>query len=198
VRPTFLAVLVIPIAGGCGSESGSQAPTTPRAAPFSARFVQKTTYYDTGGSTSDTTTGAFDWDSRRGWAQERPARLRTVQIGERCFTRQGHAQWKESRATDPDGTCSYALFASPKSQFKLLQQIAGLKAVGKVEIGGTETTHYRGTLDVGAVKGPIEVWVDDDGVVRRERQSGEDNGFVSTTNYYAFGSEVAVDVPDEK
>ena len=39
----------------------------------------------------------------------------------------------------------------PKSQFELLTQVAdGFRAVGKVEIGGTETTHYRGTLNIGA------------------------------------------------
>ena len=199
MRPKLLAWLAIPIASSCGTDNGPQASQTRRDAPFSARFVERTTYSDPGGTTSETTRGAFDWDARRGWAEERPAKIRTVQIGDECFTRLGQAMWKQSKASDPEGTCSYALFASPKSQFELLTQVAdGFRAVGKVEIGGTETTHYRGTLNIGAVKGPIEVWVDNEGVVRRSRQSGEDNGLVSTTNYYDFGSSVTVEPPGER
>jgi hypothetical protein len=79
----------------------------------------------------------------------------------------------------------------PASQLKLLSQIAGAKAVGKDTIDGAQTTHYHGVVDYRKVaksgpaemrkaaklaltvmddpKVPVDVWVDDQNRVRREK-----------------------------
>lgn len=189
------SLLLIPLMAGCGADKGASAEETHADAPFSARFVERTTFDD---GRIKTTRGAFDWDEMMGWAEERrvPGGVtRTVQIGDVCFERTGEGQWKKSHASDPEGTCSYARFASPKSEFELLKEVAGLKAVGKAEIRGTQTTHYQGVLSIGAVQGTIEVWVDDAGVVRRDRQVGEGDTFTEIRDYYDFGTEVTVPTP---
>ena len=61
------------------------------------------------------------------------------------------------------------------------------------------TTHYRIQLNIGAVKGPLELWVDKDGVVRRSRQQGESaRDFVGLRDYRDFGVQVHVRKPRGK
>jgi hypothetical protein len=188
------SILLLPIIAGCGADEGAPVAETKADTPFSARFVERTTYDD---GRIETTRGAFDWDAMRGWAEERrPSGVTgTIQIGDVCFERAGKGPWKRSHASDPEGTCSAALFLSPKSEFELMQEVAGLEAVGKAEIRGTQTTHYQGVLSIAAVQGTIELWVDDAGVVRRNRQIGEDDSFTETRDYYDFGAEVTVQPP---
>jgi len=50
-------------------------------------------------------------------------------------------------------------------------------------------------LGLGAVQGTIEVWVDEAGVVRRDRQIGEGDSFTETREYYDFGADVTVQPP---
>ncbi len=106
--------------------------------------------------------------------------------------------WKQTIASDPEGLCSSALFQSPRSSFTLLRNVAGLEVVGSEELRGTQTTRHRGSLNIGAVQGPVEVWVDESGVVLRERHEAADKGFVSTTDYYDFGVEVDVRRPPDE
>jgi hypothetical protein len=188
------SILLLPIIAGCGADKGASAGETNTDAPFSARFDERTTYDD---GRIETTRGAFDWDAMKGWADERRSSgvTRTIQTGDLCFERVGRRPWKKSHASDPEGTCSAALFLSPKSEFELLQEVAGLENVGKAEIRGTQTTHYRGVLSMAAVQGAIEVWVDDAGVVRRSRQVGKEDRFTETRDYYDFGAEVTVQPP---
>jgi hypothetical protein len=182
---------------GCGGTERSTRDSVQPPRPFSARFVERTDFNVEGERWRGTTRGAFDWDAMEGWATERSEGLvtRTVQIGDRCFRRSGRGRWKESRARDPQGTCSFALFQSPERAFELLQQVADLDEVGEERLRGAQTTRYRGSLSIGAVQGPVEVWVDDLGVVRRERQEGGDGGFVSTRDYFDFGVDVNVAPP---
>jgi hypothetical protein len=91
------------------------------------------------------------------------------------------------------GAISGAMNASqdPSSQLKLLSALSGAKEVGKEKIGGEQTTHYHGELDYRQVAKsgpqelrkaaalalkvmdkttiPVDVWVDDEGRVRRQR-----------------------------
>jgi hypothetical protein len=167
--------------------------------PFSARFSSRTDWNLEGRRWRDTTRGAFDWDARRGWATERSPGLevvRTIQVGDLCFERRGKRRWRRTRASDPEGTCSYDLFQSPKSSFENFRKVARHRVVGKKEIGGVPTTHYRGFIHVGAVEGSVELWVDEEGVVRRERFEDTAKAFVLTRDYYDFGADVKVAVPN--
>jgi hypothetical protein len=62
-----------------------------------------------------------------------------------------------------------------------------------------DTTRYRGRLDIGGVKGTIELWVDDEDVVRKLRQADGDttDGFTRVREYFDFGVEVDVEAPAE-
>lgn len=96
------------------------------------------------------------------------------------------------------------LNVDPSSQLKAFDAAKGLEEVGKEDIDGTETTHYKGTLKLsdyiaalpadqrksaqdalkqlealgGGQAGfddptPVELWVDDEGVLRRMVSSGK-------------------------
>jgi hypothetical protein len=201
MRAACLAIAASTSAG-CGAKSatttarGEERPSAPR---LSARFSTRTVYWFEGERSTSVTRGAFDWASRRGFAVERGfgATRGLIQIGDTCYSRSGKEPWRISRATDPHGLCSAADFANPSTTDDLMQVVAGdWRKVGRVPVRGVATTHYRGELNIGAVRGPIELWVDDEGVVRRERQAGDEaESYVTVRDYYDFGVAVRVRRP---
>lgn len=185
--PTLAAVAVCAVAAGCGSGTGASETR-------SARFVERTTH-DEPELPTRTVRGAFDWDSRVGWATEKyvGSAIHHRQVGDRCFRRVGDSpDWEESKAQDLDGLCSAEIFRDPYSELALLRRITRLRNLGHEEIDGAETTHYRGRLNIGAVKGQIDVWVDDEERVVRTRQTDD---FVSVRDFDDFGLAVEVEAP---
>lgn len=98
----------------------------------------------------------------------------------------------------------------------------GVEEVGQEEVRGTETTHYRATIDLASTfeendaitdrdrfeavlaqigDDPVQtdVWLDDEGRVRRQSSSfGTGNAQVDLTmEMYDFGADVDVALPDE-
>jgi hypothetical protein len=193
------ASITLLAASGCasGDEDGGDSGGTGER-PTSARFLERNVHYFADGEVRDSVRGAFDWERKRGWAIERSAGAvtRTVQVGATCYRREGSRPWRSFRATDVDGLCEAALFGNPVKELQLVRAVARTEAVGEENIRGVKTTHYRAELDVGAVKGPIELWVDENGVVRRSRQRGpQKKSFVSIREYFDFGVEVEVEPP---
>jgi hypothetical protein len=97
------------------------------------------------------------------------------------------------------------------AQLKALQKV---REVGTAKIGGVQTTHYRGTIDVaklpqgsagmlssaGTTLGPADVWVGSDGYVRRQRLTTSSSLIgsaktVVTTTLSQFGAAVTVTIP---
>jgi hypothetical protein len=185
------AVLTLAVAG-CTSGSADHDHV-------SARFTERTVFRTGPASFTETLRGAFDWSAMKGWAvrRTRVVEAHFVQLGSRCYRRFGDEKWKQSRADDVDGLCNADVFRNPATDDDLVRSVASeWQDLGAASIGGVGTTHYRGRLDLGAVKGPIELWVDRDGVVRRERQrSDERDGFVSVRDYFDFGVDVRVQAP---
>jgi LppX_LprAFG lipoprotein len=65
---------------------------------------------------------------------------------------------------------------NPGDVLSQLEQTGKVTALGKEKVGGVETTRYRGTIDsqsgqadstTGAIYKPVDVWVDDQGLVRK-------------------------------
>lgn len=191
------ASLTLLAASACGGDDGGDSSVTPEV-PTSARFSERSVHYFPDGEVRDSVRGAFDWKRKHGWAIERSAETvtRTVQIGTRCYRREGAKPWRSFRATDVDGLCEAALFGNPAKELQLVRAVAKTEAAGEETIRGVETTRYRAELNVGAVEGPIELWVDENGVVRRSRQRGpQKRSFVSTREYFDFGVDVEVEPP---
>jgi hypothetical protein len=192
------ASLSLLAASACaGGDDGGDSAVTGEA-PTSARFSERSIRYLPDGQVHDSVRGAFDWKRKRGWAVEQSAGTitRTVQIGPRCYRREGSKSWRSFRATDVDGLCEAALFGNPGKELQLVRAVAQTEAAGEATIRGVRTTRYRARLDIGAVEGPIELWVDENGVVRRSRQRGaEKRSFVSTREYFDFGVDVQVEAP---
>jgi hypothetical protein len=188
-----VALLTLCAVAGCGADSAK------RERGLSARFTERTVY---GGrdSSTDTLHGAFDWKAKQGWVVRRSSsgyRMRLIQLGRLCYRRFGAERWKRFTANDVDGLCDAAAFSNPATDDDLVRSVASdWEKVGESSIRGVPTTQYRGRLNIGAVKGPIQLWVDGEGVVRREVQRGEKRGdFVSLRDYFDLGVHVRVQAP---
>ena len=109
------------------------------------------------------------------------------------------------------GATSPVADMDPKVMLQRLQQLTGgLTVVGHETVDGVDTTHYHGTLDaakalakdhpehaatldqLGSV--PIDVWIDGQGLLRRQTVSDGDNVTV-TIDFTDLGAPVSVTVP---
>jgi hypothetical protein len=186
-----LSAAVVGLLSSCGGAEKSQ----------SARFVETTTYYSPDEVPAEQRiVGSFDWGVRSGRATDKGfgETEQTIQVGDQCYSRIGAGSWKNTTADDIDGLCDAALFSSPYDLFTLMGQVAsGFRRVGQERVRGVTATHHHGRLDIGGVKGSIEVWVDDEEVVRKMRQANGDttDGFATIREYYDFGVDVDVNAP---
>ncbi|MDQ3822215.1 MAG: hypothetical protein M3321_03115 [Actinomycetota bacterium] len=195
------AIAAVSVSTGCGGEAARTVAREERSAParLSARFVERTTDWMHGVRSVSVTRGAYDWTNRRGYLVERGKTYseHVIQIGDACYRRFGPEPWKQVPETDVRDICELGYFPSPAATDELMSAVAGgWREVGRASVRGVPTTHYRGELNIGAVEGPIEMWVDGDGVVRRSRQRGPDaDSYVTVTDYYDFGVDVRVRRP---
>jgi hypothetical protein len=112
----------------------------------------------------------------------------------------------------------------PAQALAYLEAADDVEEIGTEEVRGAETTHYRLTVDLrkaaegspeyravieqslqagGTAEVPTEVWVDEDGRVRRVRMvyadvptpDGEAADVTVTTELYDFGADVDVEPP---
>jgi hypothetical protein len=196
------------VIAGCGNEERKARPELANVAHSvrakttgpSARFFERTVYGEGPDGFTETVRGAFDWSARTGWVVvAEPGRMELIQIGARCYRRWLPEAWRESTANDPEGLCNSALLENPATAFEFYNSLGGLNRVGTSHVNGVATTHYRMRLNIGAVKGLLELWVDKDGIVRRSRQQGESaRDFVGVRDYRDFGVEVHLRPPRGK
>lgn len=116
---------------------------------------------------------------------------------------------------------------SPAEQLKYLRAMADLEEVGTEEIDGVGTTHYKGTVDLrkypdtlpaaererarksveklvelsGEATFPMEVWIDEDSLVRRQRftmtqKKPEEMETRMDIRFSDFGKQVEIDAPE--
>jgi hypothetical protein len=87
-----------------------------------------------------------------------------------------------ARSGGLDSFLQFGAGGDPASVLGYLKGVGKLKKEGTDDVRGVSTTHYSGTIDVKKLKGgaelrrltsndqiPVDVWVDDDGYVRREK-----------------------------
>jgi hypothetical protein len=101
---------------------------------------------------------------------------------------------------------------NPASTLDALKTAGHVEKVGEEEIDGAHTTHYTAQVDPAKVPngakvqqltnakyGPTDVWVDDDGLVRRLRTDTTASGThsVMTMSFSDYGKTVDVQVPDD-
>ena len=112
--------------------------------------------------------------------------------------------------------------SDPSQGLDFLRGASDVQAVGTEDVRGVATTHYTGVVDMqslgakdpelkaqldqflqqsGISRVPVEVWIDDNGFVRRMKQTleGNSSGFpinmTMTTDLYDFGTDVSVEEP---
>jgi hypothetical protein len=127
----------------------------------------------------------------------------------------GGAKWMEldlSSAVNDSGSAVPA-DGGPEEGLKILERVRGAEEIGKEDVNGVPTTHYRGTLPaVGEVFGVklhvsalnIDVWIDAQGRVRRTRivASGAVSGELGSTttemtiDFVDFGRVPKIELPN--
>jgi hypothetical protein len=218
VRPLF-ALLLLPatIAAACGTGEGESTTIVDVAAAAektmgvgSARFSMTGT-----GAESFTGDGKFAGASGRFRlsfpdGEDAPGSLEVVFIdetmymsveGSGAFLGTGLPAGKKWLATSLDDAelSDLADFTAlyrgdPTRILGELQQAGDFDEAGREDVRGTETTRYRGTIE----GGPFDVWIGDDGLVRRfrfveEPTAGEES--TVTVELYDFGADVDVEAP---
>jgi hypothetical protein len=90
-------------------------------------------------------------------------------------------------------------------QLKTLGEVSdGITEVGREQVRGVDTTHYRATVDLGKLADddvPMDVWIDDDERIRRIEweqavAKGQEPGKI-VAEYVRFGVPVDIDIPDD-
>ena len=112
--------------------------------------------------------------------------------------------------------------SDPSQGLDYLRGVSDVQAVGDEDVRGVSTTHYTGVVDLQALgakdpelkkqidqlveqsgieRVPVEVWIDDEGFVRRMKETLEGNSsglqmnMTMTTDLYDFGTDVSVEEP---
>jgi LppX_LprAFG lipoprotein len=110
--------------------------------------------------------------------------------------------------------------SDPSQGLDFLRGVSDVQVVGEEEARGVATTHYTGVVDLQKLgaddpdlkaeldkfldqsgKVPVEVWIDEEGFVRRLKQTVESNGSgfqtssTVTTDFYDYGTDVNVEEP---
>jgi len=95
-----------------------------------------------------------------------------------------------------------------KGELAFLEAVSDdVQKLGKTNVRGIETTHYRGSMDPADGKGSpfdVEAWIDAEGLMRRMRivhSEPSDKGDGTTTidmrmDFFDFGLEPEIEVPD--
>lgn len=139
--------------------------------------------------------------------------LETMTFGDVTYTRYvgrddspfavglGGGVWERNEAVTPEGRAARSALntlVTPSGSLGYLRSVADdVVRVGSDRVRGKRTTHYRATVDLGRIGGPtrdftIEIWVDEDGLVRRYRYHPLGSGETFVWEFYDFG--VAVDL----
>ena len=118
------------------------------------------------------------------------------------------------RAAGLDSFLQFGAGGDPTRTLRYLNGVGSLHKKGTDTVRGVSTTHYEGTIDLEKVKGatrlaqalgtsklPVDVWVDGDGYVRREKWTEKLDTGAGKTNVaitmelYDFGAPVFAHVP---
>jgi hypothetical protein len=122
---------------------------------------------------------------------------------------------RAGRAGGLDSYLQFGASGDPTQLLRSLQGLGKLEKKGSEDVRGVSTTHYAGTIDLHKVKGgdllaritgveklPVEVWVDGNGLVRRQKwtetlngQDGEQTEMEVAMDLYDFGAPVIALVP---
>ena len=153
---------------------------------------------------------------------EKEVQVTTIVIGTKSYTAPEAAnavpdgkKWLEIdlSAANKEIAASSPADGGPQEGLKVLEKVEDAKEVGKENIGGVPTTHYRGTLPAsGEVFGveahysapTVEVWIDGQDRVRRMHlvisgslgESKESSTTVMTIDFVSFGEVPKIEAPD--
>jgi hypothetical protein len=141
--------------------------------------------------------------------------LENVHVGGATYTRLADRGWANFKQAERDAP------RSPDDPLWLLDALIGVRdatEVGREEVRGVPTTRYRLGIDLAAAdeqlpRGitapgprlyrslralPAEVWIDDEGRIRRmSYEHGERRDYWQTTELWDFGLDVEIQVPAE-
>jgi hypothetical protein len=231
----IVAVVVFAVAQGGGSGGGplnaiARAAEVTQREPGGRAAIHATVSPSTGaGRITETGSAVFDDSGRTRGAltvtsheTSKEVKLVVIAEGTKTYTSSDlldslpeGKKWMEvdySSAVKGLGS-SVPAESGPEEGLKVLERVQGAEELGREEIDGVHTTHYRGTLptskEVFGVKvhysAPhVDVWIDTQDRVRRMRMVvsgtvGEDEGPTTTEmtiDYVDFGRVPKIELPD--
>jgi hypothetical protein len=203
------AVLVATGCGAAANDPNLAAAAEKTEALGSGRFAGEGTVKQNGNASSYSCAGSADYDRKRVHVRceyERSGPFEAIAIGNDFYLRgdaalgSGSDKWvKETGTVDEDS--SLANF-SPQHLFSLLRRSSsGTERIGDEDVRGEAATRYRLTVDCDGAKlecdgtAPVDVWIADDGTVRRI-EIGDDDG-TATIDFFDFGADVDIEAPAE-
>ena len=212
MRSMLLAVAAtVAFLVGCGAAENDPnlaAAIRKTEALGSGRFDANGSVRENGNATSLSCNGSADYDRKRVHVRceyEGAGTLEAIAIrndlymrGDAAFGPGSTDKWvKETQDLGEDDALANL---SPQHIFSLLRDASSqTERVGDEDVRGDETTRYRLTVDCEAAdlvcdsSAPVDVWIADDGTVRRIALD-DDDGEVRF-EFFDFGAEVNLDAP---
>lgn len=212
VRGTFLALAIAIATTGCGTlenEPNLSAALEQTEAIPTVRFeISSATVFDDG-SSSTVCVGALDRAREAArieceWGADN--RFALLAIGDTTYLRYPREVMGELPAgkvwvTAPKDAVPLDELR-PDTILDMLRQASGeTERVGREDVRGVETVRYRLTVACDGARlacdgvAPVDVWIDDDGLLRRI-QIDDDSG-EGTIEFFDFGAEIEIEAPPD-
>jgi hypothetical protein len=221
VRSFLLALVLVPLAAGCGTEAGSRgASDEPGPTPTDANSSRIEMSVDGGGAHPLTyaVQGAMDYADRRGEfsmsgpkVDSEPA-MRLLFIGRDAYVGMkvlGKMRWQKESNYVSSGTDRFLPgpdSVRPNRVLALLKKFSSdVEMVGAESVRGVKTSHYQAHVDTQKLgendlgmpdELVVEAWIDGKGLARRLRiPFGGNDAPVAVVDLFGFGVRVDAEAP---
>jgi hypothetical protein len=221
VRTVLMALFLVPLAAGCGTQAGSRGASD-EAVPTDANSTRIEMSVDGEGAhpMRYAVQGAMDYAHHRGEfsvsgpkADSEPA-LRLLFIGRDAYVGMkvlGKMRWQRESNYESTGTDRFLPgpdSASPNRVLALLKKFSSdVEMVGDENVRGVTTRHYQAHLDMKKLGEDelgtpdeivVDAWIDGNGLARRLRiPFGGRDAPVSVVDLFDFGVEVDAQAPPD-
>jgi hypothetical protein len=192
--------------GGAANEPSLAEAAERTEAQGTGRFEMRGVQKEDDGSGQIACRGEADYSAKRvrlDCDYPRLGALEVIAIGSDSYARgalfgTGTDKWVKSTGEEDDDDALQSL--SPQKLLRILREASSeTERLGEEEIRGVDTVGYRLTVDCDAAllscdsTAPVDVWVGEDGIVRRIEIDDDDGSY--SFEFFDFGAEVTIEPP---
>jgi hypothetical protein len=223
MRRALVLLLLLPVAAGCGAKQSGELESVDNAMAKAgtSRVEMKLVFK---GQPRITAEGTFDYTRNRGHMVMKPADPRyegSFPYEGRFIGRTTYSGWmllgkkRWLKETDYRADGIYKFFPGPDGPrpddvlARILKSSKRVETLGEDEIRGAKSKHYRAHLDLEKLGGDenysgypgkdlvIDVWVDDDGLVRRLQIPFGGDAPEYTLDFFDYGVATDIEPPSD-